>query len=141
MRSSSLIKKSICTICCALLLIAVTASPAFAFESVRFAISELCGHIQGNFGGLLMITAGLGGLVSAAFGNFRAMQGMLIVGIGCVSVSTIMSFYFGEAAQICATGEYEAGDTDAATRENLQYYHQGTFDGEIDYDSEVEELF
>lgn len=84
------------------LLVPVFASNAFAFESVQFAIKEICGHMQGNLGGLLMTVAAIGGITAAAFGNLRASHGMIVVGVGAAALSAVLSLYFPKAAEICA---------------------------------------
>lgn len=85
-----------------LLLIVVFASNAFAFDSVKFAIREICGHMQGNLGGLLMTVAGIGGITAAAFGNLRASHSLIVVGVGAVAISTVLSLYFPKAAKECS---------------------------------------
>jgi hypothetical protein len=89
--------------------IAIFAEAAFAFESVKFAIKEICGHMTGNLGGLLMTVAGIGGLASAAFGNFRASQSLIVTGIGAFAISAILSLYFPKAADECGDGGGAAG--------------------------------
>lgn len=91
-----------------LVFIALFAEAAFAFESVKFAIKEICGHMTGNLGGLLMTVAGIGGLASAAFGNFRASQSLIVTGIGAFAISAILSLYFPKAAGECS-GNAAAG--------------------------------
>ena len=97
---------------CGLLMVGLALpESAFAFDSARWAIQELCAHIEGNLGALLMSAAGVGAVVSGAFGNFRASYGFLIVGIGAFSVSAILSLYFGAAATECQTGAQNGGAT------------------------------
>ena len=83
------------------ILILLFTTNAFAFESVQFAIEEICGHMQGNLGGLLMTTAGIGGIVAAAFGNLRASHSLIVVGVGGAALSAILSLYFPVAADFC----------------------------------------
>ena len=77
----------------------------FAFadglKSAEFAISEICGHIMGSLGALLMATAGVGAVVSAAFGNLKASYGLIVVGVGAFTVSSFLSLYFPAAAAFC----------------------------------------
>ena len=96
-----------CGISGILVILALLLFPAqsFAFASAEFAIEEICGHIQGNLGGLLLTTAGIGALVAAALGNFRASYSMIIVAIGGASTSAMMSLYFADASQTCANGD------------------------------------
>ncbi len=82
-----------------------------AFESARFAIGEICGHMEGKLGGLLMTVAGIGGLTAAAFGNMRATQSLIVVGIGAFAISSVLSIYFPEAAESCGNGGAATGRT------------------------------
>ena len=84
-----------------LTILLVVPENAHAFESVKFAIREICGHMEGKLGGLLMTIAAIGGLAAAALGNLRAMQSMIITGIGAATVSAFLSLYFSAAAQEC----------------------------------------
>ncbi|MCB0323774.1 MAG: hypothetical protein KDD69_09385 [Bdellovibrionales bacterium] len=77
---------------------------AFAFASARFAIEEICGHMTGSLGGLLMTVAGIGGLVAAAFGNFRASQSFIVTAIGAFAIGSVLSIYFEDAAAVCDSG-------------------------------------
>ena len=82
---------------------------AWAFESAEFAIQELCGHMQGSLGALLMSAAGVGAVISGAFGNFRASFSFIVVGIGAFTTSTMMSLYFPDAANTCNQGANGGG--------------------------------
>lgn len=87
---------------------------ALAFESAKFAIQEICGHIQGNFGALLMSAAGVGAVISGAMGNFRASYALIIVGVGAFTTSAIMSLFFPDAAELCEQGPGGSGGAPAA---------------------------
>jgi hypothetical protein len=76
----------------------------YALASVEFAIKEICLHMQGNLGGLLMATAGVGGLISAAFGNMKAMYSCVVTAIGAFTISSMLSLHFDEAAGHCNGG-------------------------------------
>lgn len=81
-----------------------SAESAQGMESAKFAIEQICGHIQGNLGALLMSAAGVGAVVSGAMGNFRASFALIIVGVGAFTTSSIMSLFFPDAAAICEGG-------------------------------------
>jgi hypothetical protein len=81
-----------------------SAEESYAFESAKFAIRELCGHMMGNLGALLMTTAGVGAIVSAAFGNFKASYSLIITGVGAFAISSMLRFYFPAAANECDSG-------------------------------------
>jgi hypothetical protein len=84
-----------------------------ALASVEFAIKEICQHMQGNLGGLLMATAGVGGLISAAFGNMKAMYSCVVTAIGAFTISSMLSLHFDAAAGHCNGG---GGDAVARTK-------------------------
>lgn len=81
-------------------------SNAFAFDTavIDWAIKELCGHITGHLGGLLVTVAAFGALVSAALGSFRVTYSAIIVAVGAYAITSIESLYFDDAANICAQG-------------------------------------
>jgi hypothetical protein len=83
-----------------------------ALASVDFAIKEICSHMEGSLGGLLMATAGVGGIISAAFGNMKAMYSCIVTAIGAFAISSMLSLHFPEAANKCSNG----GGAGAASR-------------------------
>jgi hypothetical protein len=94
-------------------------SSAFALQSVDFAITEICKHMEGSLGSLLMIAAGVGGIISAAMGNIRAMYSCLITAIGAFTISSMLSLYFPEAANKCSNGTTGGGDTGGSTSREI----------------------
>lgn len=88
----------------------------FALASVEFAIKEICAHMQGNLGGLLMATAGVGGLISAAFGNMKAMYSCVVTAIGAFAISSMLSLHFEQAAGLCSGGGGGGGGAHARTK-------------------------
>ncbi|MFN8391904.1 MAG: hypothetical protein U0136_16565 [Bdellovibrionota bacterium] len=82
------------------------AEPAHAFDTgvIDWAIGELCGHIQGSLGSLLTTVAAFGAIVAAAMGSYRVFYGAIMTAVGAFAVSTIMSLYFPDAANICSSG-------------------------------------
>ncbi len=77
---------------------------AHALASVDFAIEEICSHMMGNLGGLLMAAAGVGGIASAAFGNMKAMYSCLVTAIGAFGINSVLSLHFEAAAGKCNPG-------------------------------------
>ena len=56
--------------------------------------SRLFELIEGNFGSLIMIAAGLGAIISAAFGAYRAAVGMLVVAVGAFILRSLVAIFF-----------------------------------------------
>lgn len=91
---------SFLTVSCLVVILYVPSAHALA--SVDFAIREICSHMQGSLGGLLMAAAGVGGVASAAFGNMKAMYSCLVTGIGAFGISAVLSLHFQDAYAKCS---------------------------------------
>lgn len=63
---------------------------------VRNAVGNLFRLIEGAFGALIMVVAGLGAIVAAAMGAYRAAVGMLVVAVGAFILRALVSLFFGE---------------------------------------------
>jgi len=93
-------------------------TPVYAFDTavVDWAIGELCGHITGHLGGLLVTVAGFGAIVAAAMGSYRVFYGAIITAVGAFATSTILGLYFPEAAGVCNGGGGAAAGGNGAPR-------------------------
>ena len=69
---------------------------AFNDTLVRNAVGNLFRLIEGAFGALIMIIAGLIAIISAAMGAYRASLGMLVVALGAFILRALVSLFFGE---------------------------------------------
>lgn len=80
---------------------------AYEDDLVRGAVANLFALIEGAFGALIMVVAGLGAIVAAAMGAYRAAVGMLVVAVGAFILRALVSLFFGaeyEAVGITAGG-------------------------------------
>jgi hypothetical protein len=50
--------------------------------------------IEGNLGALIMVTAGLAAIVSAALGAYRAAVGLLVVAVGAFILRSLVDIFF-----------------------------------------------
>ena len=55
--------------------------------------------MEGAFGALVMVVAGLGAIVAAAMGAYRAAVGMLVVAVGAFILRALVSLFFGDNYQ------------------------------------------
>jgi hypothetical protein len=62
---------------------------------VRGAVALLFRLIEGAFGALVMVVAGLGAIIAAAMGAYRAALGMLVVAVGAFILRALVSLFFG----------------------------------------------
>ena len=62
---------------------------------VRGAVGNIFRLIEGPFGALVMVVAGLGAIVSAAMGAYRGALALVVVAIGAFILRALVSLFFG----------------------------------------------
>lgn len=82
---------------------------------VRGAVGNLFRLIEGAFGALIMVVAGLGAIIAAAMGAYRAAVGMIVVAVGAFILRSLVSLFFGTAfddaaSDIAVGGTYDQQD-------------------------------
>lgn len=60
------------------------------------AINAILLYLEGSFGALVMVCSGVGAILSAAFGQYRAALGLLVVAIGSFILRSFMSTFFND---------------------------------------------
>ncbi len=71
-------------------------APQWDQTRVAQAAEFLLSMIEGALGALVMIVAGIGAIVAAAMGAYRAAVGMLVVAVGAFILRTLVTLFFGE---------------------------------------------
>lgn len=66
------------------------------YNDVRLtdALSLVFAYLEGTFGALVMVAAGIGAIMSAAFGQYRAALGMLVVAVGAFILRSVLDTFF-----------------------------------------------
>jgi len=64
-------------------------------ELIRNSIGNLFRLIEGAFGALIMVVAGLGAIIAAAMGQYRAAISLVVVAIGSFILRALVSLFFG----------------------------------------------
>lgn len=54
-------------------------------------------YLEGSFGALVMVASGIGAILSAAFGQYRAALGLMVVAIGSFILRSLMSTFFNDS--------------------------------------------
>ena len=62
---------------------------------IKNSVGNLFKLIEGAFGALVMVVSGLGAIVAAAMGAYRAAVGMLVVAVGAFILRSLVSLFFG----------------------------------------------
>lgn len=63
---------------------------------IKGAVGNLFWLVEGAFGALIMVVAGLGAIIAAAMGAYRAAVGMLVVALGAFILRALVSLFFGQ---------------------------------------------
>ncbi len=66
---------------------------------IRNSVGNLFKLIEGAFGALIMVVSGLGAIVAAAMGAYRAAVGMIVVAVGAFILRSLVSLFFGTEFQ------------------------------------------
>ena len=66
----------------------------FTDDRIAQSVATILTFIEGAFGALVMVSAGLGAIMSCAFGQYRAALSCLVVAVGSFILRTIMETFF-----------------------------------------------
>ena len=69
------------------------------YNDVRIsnAVNAVLTYLEGTFGALVMVAAGVGAILSSAFGQYRAALGLLVVAVGAFILRSLVSTFFNDA--------------------------------------------
>ena len=86
-----------------LILCIAIVDPAFAQRYTTFnddrvaeAANLLLMYLEGSFGALVMVVAGLGAILGAAFGQYKAALGLLVVAVGSFILRSVVGTFFND---------------------------------------------
>ena len=68
---------------------------AFDPQLIQHAVGNLFKLVEGAFGALIMVVSGIGAIVAAAMGAYRAAVGMIVVAVGSFILRSLVSLFFG----------------------------------------------
>jgi hypothetical protein len=68
------------------------------YNDVRIAnaVNAIMTYLEGTFGALIMAAAGIGAIMSAAFGQFKAALSLMVVAVGSFILRSLMSTFFND---------------------------------------------
>lgn len=66
------------------------------YNDVRLAnaVDRIFTYLEGSFGALIMVASGLGAIMSAAFGQYKAALGCLVVAVGAFILRSVLATFF-----------------------------------------------
>ena len=62
------------------------------------AVNAVMTYLEGTFGALVMAAAGIGAILSAAFGQYKAALSLMVVAIGAFILRSLMSTFFNDVS-------------------------------------------
>lgn len=65
---------------------------------INEAIKAVLGYIEGSFGAMIMVAAGIGAIMSSAFGQYKAALGLLVVAVGAFILRSLVHAFFATSA-------------------------------------------
>ena len=68
------------------------------YNDVRISgsVNAILTYLEGSFGVLVMVCAGLGAIISSAFGQYRAALGLLVVAVGAFILRSLVGTFFND---------------------------------------------
>lgn len=68
------------------------------YNDMRIAnsVNMILTYMEGTFGALIMVAAGIGAILSAAFGQYRAALGCLVVAVGAFILRSFLGTFFND---------------------------------------------
>lgn len=63
---------------------------------VTESVNGVLTYLEGSFGALVMVAAGIGAIMSAAFGQYRAALALMVVAIGAFILRSLMATFFND---------------------------------------------
>ncbi len=70
------------------------------YNDVRISesVNAILVYIEGSFGALVMVAAGIGAILSSAFGQYRAALGLLVVAVGAFILRSVLATFFNDVS-------------------------------------------
>lgn len=65
-------------------------------DRVANSVNAILTYIEGSFGALVMVSAGIGAILSSAFGQYRAALGLLVVAVGAFILRSVLATFFND---------------------------------------------
>lgn len=67
----------------------------FTDAYIKYAVGNILRLLEGSFGALIMVVAGVMAIISAAMGSYKQAMAMLVVAVGAFVLRSLISLFFG----------------------------------------------
>ncbi len=65
-------------------------------QRIALAVNRIFTYLEGSFGALVMVAAGIGAIFASAFGQYKAALGLLVVAVGAFILRSLVSTFFND---------------------------------------------
>ncbi len=65
-------------------------------DRINNAVNAIMTYLEGSFGALIMAAAGIGAIMSAAFGQYKAALSLMVVAVGAFILRSLMGTFFND---------------------------------------------
>jgi hypothetical protein len=65
-------------------------------EKIANAVNAIMTYLEGSFGALIMAASGIGAIMSAAFGQYKAAFSLMAVAVGSFILRSLISTFFND---------------------------------------------
>ena len=69
---------------------------AYNDEKVSNAVNAIMMYLEGSFGALIMAASGIGAIMSAAFGQYKAALSLMVVAVGSFILRSLIGTFFND---------------------------------------------
>jgi hypothetical protein len=73
-----------------------TLNPRVNTAKITGAVNAVMTYLEGSFGALIMAAAGVGAIMSAAFGQYKAALSLMAVAVGSFILRSLISTFFND---------------------------------------------
>jgi len=75
---------------------AYTPQATYNDDRIAESVDLILTYINGTFGALIMVSAGVAAILASAFGQYRAALGLLVVAVGSFILRSLVSTWFND---------------------------------------------
>ena len=65
-------------------------------EKIANAVNAIMMYLEGSFGALIMAASGIGAIMSAAFGQYKAALSLMVVAVGSFILRSLIGTFFND---------------------------------------------
>ena len=73
-------------------------------QRIQIAVNAIMQYLEGSFGALIMAASGVGAIMAAAFGQYKAALSLMVVAVGSFILRNLINTFFNETGLVDNVG-------------------------------------